>query len=106
MRGCSRGACIAPTVRDVSDVRTCKAPARMRSDRLNRADPAWLLGGAIIAGVAVVSWLSTGVEPSEVGRYLAYELAYVVMPGVVAYRALSRSPGDWLTQLAVGWALG
>jgi hypothetical protein len=38
--------------------------------------------------------------------YLAYELCFVVIPGWLAYRALSDRPGGALRQLAMGWALG
>jgi hypothetical protein len=38
--------------------------------------------------------------------YLAYELGFVVIPGWLAYRALSDRPGGALRQLAMGWALG
>jgi hypothetical protein len=38
--------------------------------------------------------------------YLAYELGFVVVPGWLAYRALSHRPGGPLRQLAIGWGLG
>lgn len=60
---------------------------------------------AVIAGILVleVAW---GANLGEALLYLCYELCFVVGPGWIAYRALSRNPGGALRQLALGWALG
>ncbi len=38
--------------------------------------------------------------------YAVYELGFVILPGWLAYRALSPFRGDALRQLVMGWALG
>ena len=60
---------------------------------------------AIVVVAAIGLWLASGVEPSEVARYLGYELAFVVAPGVLLLGAIS--PGTrGLARLALGWPLG
>ena len=39
-------------------------------------------------------------------RYLGFEVGFAILPGWLLYRALSRRPGGWLRQLALGWGLG
>jgi hypothetical protein len=58
--------------------------------------------GAALVGL----WLGFGVSGSEIARYLAYEVALVLLPGILAYPALSPAPGDALRQIAIGWPLG
>jgi hypothetical protein len=57
------------------------------------------------AGV-VALWIAFGAAPWDVVRYLAYEAAFVAVPGIVALRALAPRLRDGLTTVAVGWALG
>lgn len=47
-----------------------------------------------------------GAAPGDGVLFLAYEIGFVIVPGWLAYRALSRQPGGALRQLALGWALG
>jgi hypothetical protein len=51
-------------------------------------------------------WLSSGVRLAEITRFVPYELGFVVLPGWLAYRALTVSPGGRLRQLVLGWSLG
>jgi hypothetical protein len=50
--------------------------------------------------------IAYGAPVGDALLYLAYEAAYVVLPGCVVYRALSGRPGGALRTLATGWALG
>ena len=50
--------------------------------------------------------LGYGANLADALLYLAFELGFVIVPGWLAYRALSRQPGGPLRQLAMGWALG
>jgi hypothetical protein len=50
--------------------------------------------------------LAYGVSLAEGLLYIAYELCFVILPGWLAYVALSHRPGGGLRQLAFGWALG
>ena len=59
----------------------------------------------VIAGSLTLE-LVYGVALTDAVLYAAYELGFVVLPGWLAYRALSRAPGGALRQLAIGWALG
>lgn len=61
---------------------------------------------AVVVAAACGLWLATGVELDELARYLGYELAYVIAPGWLLFRAISPSTRSRLTQVAVGWALG
>lgn len=61
--------------------------------------------GAVAAGV-VALWLAFGVSAEQVVRYLGYEVAFVVLPGVVALRAIAPGIRGALTTLAVGLGLG
>lgn len=54
-------------------------------------------GGALVG---------TGVSPSELALFAGFEVAFVLVPGVVAYRALAARSGDLLQQLTIGGAVG
>jgi len=54
--------------------------------------------GAILAG--------TGVSAGELVVFGGFEIGFVLLPGVVAYRALAGRPGGLLQQVSIGAALG
>jgi hypothetical protein len=54
----------------------------------------------------LLTWLGSGVAISEVARFLAFELLYVLLPGCLLYVLLSPNPGGRLRTLAIGWPLG
>ena len=58
----------------------------------------------VIAATAL--WLASGVEPGQIGRYLGYELVFVIGPGWLLFRAISPGTLSPLTQIAIGWPLG
>jgi len=60
----------------------------------------------VVLATAVALWLSFGVRGDEIGRFLAYELVFVLAPGWLVYRAVIVAPGGRLQQLVLGWALG
>jgi hypothetical protein len=59
-----------------------------------------------VAAAALTFELAYGVALGDALLYSVYELGFVVVPGWLAYRALSHRPGGALRQLAMGWALG
>ncbi len=59
-----------------------------------------------MAGGVLALEIGYGVGPGDAFLYLAYELGFVVLPGWLAYRALSHRPGAAVRQLAIGWSLG
>lgn len=58
---------------------------------------------AVVAGGVM---LATGVFPLEILRLIGYEAVFVVVPGVLAVRALCRRRHAVYTQLAIGWPVG
>ena len=59
------------------------------------------------AGAVVLAlWLATGVTAWEAVRWLGYWLAWIVVPGWLAYRALWPRVDDALRQFVFGWGLG
>lgn len=61
--------------------------------------------GAIVALAVVAAWLGFGVDAGEAVRFVAYYVAFVLVPGLVVLRALDDRPGR-LRTLVVGWTLG
>jgi hypothetical protein len=47
-----------------------------------------------------------GADLGDALLYMAYQFGFIVLPGWLAYRALSSRPGGAIRQLAIGWALG
>jgi hypothetical protein len=70
--------------------------------RAGRLDIAVLL----MAAAMLLTWLGSGVAVSEVLRFVAFELFYVLAPGCLLYVVLSPNPGGRLRTLAIGWPLG
>ncbi len=62
--------------------------------------------GAALACLGVVLELAYGTPLLDVLRYAGYELAFVLLPGVLAVRALRPSAWITLPTFALGWALG
>jgi hypothetical protein len=60
----------------------------------------------VVAGIAVVLWLVSGVRLDEIARYLGYELGFVFLPGWLVYRAVAPRPHGRLRELVFGWSLG
>ena len=61
----------------------------------------------LVVAAAVLGFeIAYGAAPGDAVLYLAYEAGFVVIPGWLAYRALTRQAGGPLRQLAMGWALG
>src|ERR1700736_6021361 len=88
--------------------------AEPRAGRARRLVPVRTMtsrSGVIAAALVVLAgactgWLSAGVTVGEVARFLGYEVALVVAPGWLLYRAIRPGREDGLRQLAFGWALG
>jgi hypothetical protein len=59
----------------------------------------------VVAGLLGLE-VAYGAAVADAILYAAYELGFVLIPGWVAYRALSSRPGGALRNLAIGWALG
>ena len=73
----------------------------MKFDRGRAALP---VASVVIA--ATTLWLASGVDPGQIGRYLGYELVFVIGPGWLLYRAISPRSRSPLAQIAIGWPLG
>jgi hypothetical protein len=56
--------------------------------------------------VVIVLWLAAGVSVADIALFLGYQLAYVLAPGWLVYRAASPDPGGALRQVVFGWTLG
>src|SRR5436305_7804170 len=59
----------------------------------------------VLAG-ACAAWLTTGVTVGQVALFLGYEVAFVVAPGWLLYRAIRPAREGALRQLVFGWTLG
>jgi hypothetical protein len=64
-----------------------------------------LAPGALLVAVVLVTWLVSGVPADAIGRFVAYELGFVALPGGALLWALRGRCGFLLT-IAVGWPLG
>jgi hypothetical protein len=61
---------------------------------------------AAVLAAAIALWLASGVEVSEIARYLGYEAIFVLAPGLLVFRAISPGTRSLLAQVAIGWPLG
>jgi hypothetical protein len=60
----------------------------------------------LVTGVVVATWLVSGVAAFDILRFLAYEVAFVALPGAGLLWVLrGRRPGLLMT-VALGWPLG
>lgn len=62
------------------------------------------LVSVLVAAGAILA--ATGVSLGELALFGAFELGFVLVPGVAAYRALASERGDLLQQVSIGAALG
>jgi hypothetical protein len=58
-----------------------------------------------VVAAAVGTWLVSGVGLVDVGLFVGYQLAWVVLPGLALHRLLDPDARG-LERVAVGWALG
>jgi hypothetical protein len=72
----------------------------------NRSARRVALPALIVAGASLGLEAIYGVGIGNALLYAGYELGFIVVPGWLAYRALSERAGGPLRQLAMGWALG
>src|ERR1700730_6975781 len=61
---------------------------------------------ALVVAVVVVGWLVTGVVAVDVLRFLAYDIAFVAIPGAALLWAVRGPRPTLLVALALGWSLG
>lgn len=66
---------------------------------------AWAPALTVLVALCV-TWLEFGVRPDEIARFLLFEAAFCVVPGVLVYRSLSGGRPSRLEELAFGAALG
>ena len=63
------------------------------------------VAAALVGVAAIVLWLAYDVRLGEIALFLAYEAAYVALPGIAVHLWL-RPHAPWREQLVFGWALG
>jgi hypothetical protein len=72
-------------------------------------------GEGLRRGAAAVSVVAVGLVGLQIGYgadpgaallYLGYQVCFLLIPGWLAYRALTSRAGEPIRQLAIGWALG
>jgi hypothetical protein len=90
--------------RPAPDVLPAQPPAPARRDLLVRV-ARWLPLAAVLTVTAGVLW-RLGTSPWDIARYAAYCVWAVLLPGVLVYRALRRTPHSLVDDLAMGAALG
>lgn len=63
---------------------------------------------AVVVVVAAIAstWLLSGVSVGEASRFTAFELLYVLLPGVLLYAVLAIDLDGWLRTVAIGAPLG
>ncbi|MCW1967550.1 MAG: hypothetical protein KIH69_005450, partial [Anaerolineae bacterium] len=62
------------------------------------------LAAAVTIAAALILWAGA-TPPSDILRFAAYELGFVLLPGGLVYRAL-RPTQSRIRQIAFGWAIG
>lgn len=67
--------------------------------------PAALATAAIVLAAAVLCLL-TGVALGDLAVFIGFQLAFLLVPGVVVYRALASRPGGVLRHVCIGSAVG
>ncbi|MBA2545713.1 MAG: hypothetical protein H0V15_02450, partial [Solirubrobacterales bacterium] len=61
---------------------------------------------ALPIALASIVLVASGVSVSELGRFAAYQVGLLLIPGVLLWWALSGEAGLTLRSVCVGWALG
>jgi hypothetical protein len=61
---------------------------------------------ALVTAVVVIGWLVTGVAALDIIKFLAYDAAFVALPGIALLWALRGHRSALLTTIALGWPLG
>ena len=59
-----------------------------------------------VVAVAIVGWLVTGVSLADVVKFVAYDVAFVAIPGVTLLWAVRGHRSGFLVTIALGWPLG
>jgi len=60
----------------------------------------------VVAAVALVGWLVTGVDLLDVVKFLAYDAVFVAAPGILLLWAIRGRRSHFLVSVALGWPLG
>ncbi len=70
--------------------------------------PSWLRWAPPLVAIAACAaiLLATDTSPVDLGRFAAYALLAVILPGTLVYRALRRTPHTLVEDLAMGAAIG
>ena len=82
---------------------TPAAPPQSRAATGRRLELGLVCG---VLGAAAALCLLTGIAWVDVGLFASYQLAFVLVPGVVTYGALASRPGGLLRHVCVGAAVG
>ena len=61
---------------------------------------------ALVAAVAVVAWLISGVALLDIVKFLAYDVGFVALPGAALLWAVRGRRSHFLVTIALGWPLG
>lgn len=61
---------------------------------------------AFVVAVAVVGWLISGVAALDIVKFVAYDGAFVAIPGAALLWAVRGRPAHLLVTIALGWPLG
>jgi hypothetical protein len=61
---------------------------------------------ALVTCTVLLTWSLTAVPILDIARYVAFEALFVLLPGCMLYKLLSRESAEWLRMLAIGWPLG
>jgi hypothetical protein len=82
--------------------------AQARSSTLSAGPSRWIaqIVIALVASIALLTWLLTGVPILDAARYLSFECLFVLIPGCTLYALLGGRDKQWLRILAIGWPLG
>src|SRR5262245_24489330 len=74
-----------------------------RASQLMKSPPA---AAAVVVIALVVAWTAYQVSLRDALLFVGYEVAFIIVPGVVVFIALSGRIELGLRQIALGWALG
>src|ERR1700693_2461381 len=66
----------------------------------------WIGPLALVAAVAMVGWLLSGVALLDIVKFVAYDAGFVALPGAALLWALRGRRSHFLLTIALGWPLG